>query len=126
MEIARAVKAAEPYLMLCGIEGFEGMHAYLSSAEAVPKVRPFLESIVAAARRIDQEGLLAAPEIILSAGGSAYFDLVAEIFGRAQLARKATVVLRSGCYLTHDAGWGERLFEDARERSGNARQIKGG
>lgn len=123
LAVARAVKAAEPHLMLCGVEGFEGLFGYLPSIEAVPKVRRFLEHVVEGAERIDRAGLIGSDEIILSAGGSAYYDLVTEIFGRARLTRKKSTVLRSGCYLTHDAGWYERLFQDVTERSSTARSI---
>ena len=39
--------------------------------------------------------------IIISAGGSAFYDLVVERFGKAGIAREVLVVTRSGCYLTH-------------------------
>ena len=40
---------------------------------------------------------------LVSAGGSAYFDRVVERF------RGRRLVLRSGCYVTHDGGWYERV-----------------
>ena len=40
---------------------------------------------------------------VVTAGGSAYFDDVAEVLGPL-LAEGARVVLRSGAYLTHDDG----------------------
>lgn len=126
LEVARAVRAAEPHLMLCGVEGFEGLLGSSASGEAVPKVRQFLEYIVQAVERIDQEGLIRSPEIILSAGGSAYYDLVTELFARTRLSTRTSIVLRSGCYLTHDAGTYQRLFLDVRERSSAARDIAGG
>ncbi len=126
LEVARAIRAAEPALMLCGVEGFEGLFGSLSSVEAAPKVRHFLDYIVEAVERIDQEGLIRSPEIILSAGGSAYFDLVTEVFARTRLSRKTSIVLRSGCYLTHDAGSYQRLFLDVRDRSSAAREVGGG
>jgi D-serine dehydratase len=126
LRVAHEVSSAEPYLTLCGVEGFEGLFGSSSSVEAVPKVRRFLEYMVEAVERIDREGLFRSPEIILSAGGSAYYDLVAEIFSGAQLSRKASIVLRSGCYLTHDAGSYQRLFHDVCERSTVASGVGGG
>ena len=42
--------------------------------------------------------------MILSAGGKyAYFDLVAERLGGAPARRDSRVVIRSGCYLSHDS-----------------------
>ncbi len=44
---------------------------------------------------------------IVSAGGSAFFDLVAEAL--APLESRATVILRSGAYQIHDAGHYSRI-----------------
>jgi D-serine deaminase-like pyridoxal phosphate-dependent protein len=51
-----------------------------------------------------------APEILATAGGSALFDRVADRlrFPRT-LSRPVRVVLRSGCYLTHDDGLYRRV-----------------
>jgi D-serine deaminase-like pyridoxal phosphate-dependent protein len=49
-------------------------------------------------------GLVDPTSLVLSAGGSAYFDRVAERLVRSIAGRTATVVLRSGCYVTHDHG----------------------
>jgi D-serine dehydratase len=123
--VAKAVKRAEPFLLLEGIEGFEGLHGYLPASDGVPKVCDFLDKMVQVAGTLDVEDLFGTEEIILSAGGSAYYDLVSDILGRANLSRKASIVLRGGCYLTHDAGWYERLFSDVLDRSSIAREISG-
>jgi len=123
LAVARAIKDAGPLLALRGVEGFEGLHGYLVASEGVPRARQLLELIVEVAQRLDSENLFYAGEIILSAGGTAYYDLVADLFARARLRRKPLVVLRSGCYFTHDAGWYERLFSEVIERSSVARSI---
>lgn len=123
LAVAGAIKDAGPLLALRGVEGFEGLHGYLVGSEGAPKARQLLEQMVYVAERLDAENLFAPGEIILSAGGTAYYDLVAELFSRAPLRRKPLVVLRSGCYFTHDAGWYERLFSEVLERSSVARSI---
>jgi D-serine dehydratase len=55
----------------------------------------------AIAREAIANGWFAREEIILTAGGSAIFDLVAERL-TPDLGRPVRGVLRSGCYLTHD------------------------
>jgi D-serine deaminase-like pyridoxal phosphate-dependent protein len=69
-------------------------------------VDAFLDRMVGLARRLDADGRFgAAPEILLTAGGSSLFDRVAERLGGVRgLSRPVRVVLRSGCYLTHDDG----------------------
>jgi D-serine dehydratase len=42
--------------------------------------------------------------VILSGAGSAWYDVVAEEFSKAEIKRPVEVVLRPGCYLTHDVG----------------------
>jgi D-serine dehydratase len=128
--VARAAKAAEPHVALRGVEGFEGLHQSLPAAEGEQRVREFLQRIVSTAERIDAEGLFAdfaGDEIILSAGGSAFYDLVVDVFAGAQVRNPARlgVVLRSGCYLTHDAGLYERSFNDVKLRSEIAQHIPG-
>jgi D-serine dehydratase len=101
VEIAERIRA-EPGLRLRGIAGFEGLIRGESPALAAEAVRAFLGLIVKTAEDCAQRGLFAGEPVILTAGGSAYYDLVAEVFSKADLGRPARVVLRSGCYLTHD------------------------
>ena len=42
--------------------------------------------------------------ILLSGAGSAWYDVVAEEFSAADLGDAVEIVLRPGCYLTHDVG----------------------
>jgi D-serine dehydratase len=64
--------------------------------------------------------------VILSAGGSSYYDLVASIFATAGLRTPTSIVLRSGCYLTHDAGLYQREFLQIQQRSEVAAGLSGG
>ena len=92
--MARAVAAA-PGLVLAGFECFEGV---LPNA---PLVDNLLDEVVAVAASAESEGLLPTDRaIVLSAGGSAFFDRVGERFAAVPLRRPVLRVLRSGCYLT--------------------------
>jgi D-serine dehydratase len=101
LAVARAVAAA-PELALVGVEGFEDVMGG-GIAEAEPKVEAFLELLVEIASACTQEDLFAPGPVILSAGGSKYFDQVSRIFRGAELGRPVEIVLRSGCYLSHDS-----------------------
>lgn len=110
LAVARAVVAAG--LTLRGVEGFEGI---LGDAAAVDA---FLDQICDAASVIAGETLFAKGlPIILTAGGSSYYDRVA-----ARLATAGTVgpdlaiVSRSGCYLTHDSGVYAEALAHLRQR----------
>ncbi len=107
LAVARAVVAAAPFLALCGIEAFEGI---FQSGDADPTpVSTMLDRLDALASACDDEGLFAEGEVILSAGGSGFFDLCARRLADTPLSR-AKVILRSGCYITHDNGLYDRLF----------------
>lgn len=99
LDVARAV-SREPSLRLLGVEGYEGVIKKDSEAETLAAIDLFLDQLATAAHRLSDDGL-AEQEVIVSAGGSAYFDRVAERFGGVS---GITGVLRSGCYVVHDHG----------------------
>ena len=116
VEIAEKIRA-EPGLRLRGIAGFEGLIRGDSPALAAERVRTFLGLMAKTAEDCAERGLFAGEPVILSAGGSAYYDLVAEAFSKVDLGRPSRVVLRSGCYLTHDHQMYENYVKDIIARS---------
>jgi D-serine dehydratase len=104
MAVARAV-AATPGLRLAGIEGYEGLLVTDDREADVRAVDAFLARMTALLRAADKEQLFSGVQILLTAGGSGYFDLVARGFaGVGELSLPVLPVLRSGCYLTSDHG----------------------
>jgi D-serine dehydratase len=116
LTVARAA-AASGRLALSGVETFEGVLGGATREETEGKVRRLYEDVLAAATACEVEGLFAPGPVILSGGGSAYYDLAAEAFGRAPLKAETLNVVRSGCYLTHDAKHYEDHYRRLRERS---------
>jgi D-serine deaminase-like pyridoxal phosphate-dependent protein len=104
VEVARAVEAA-PGLRLTGVSGYEGPVGPDSSPGSVAAVAGYLRNLAELHRQLDGEGLLdGADEVWVTAGGSAFFDTVAEEL--APLAGGRTrVVVRAGAYLAHDDGF---------------------
>lgn len=124
LEVARAVQQAEPVLRLRGVEGFEGSVAADTLEEKEEQVRHFLSFLVQIAEACSREQLWAADgPVILSAGGSAYYDMVVNVLQQVRLDREFRVIIRSGCYLTHDSGMYERLQERLLDRSEVARSL---
>ncbi|MEV5954121.1 amino acid deaminase [Streptomyces sp. NPDC051987] len=89
-------------LRLVGVAGYEG---------EVPQADPdgvgaYLRRLVAVAVEFDKAGRFAGlPEIVVSAGGSAWFDAVADVFaGIPELSLPVLKLLRSGAYVSHDDG----------------------
>ncbi|GAA4707553.1 alanine racemase [Phytohabitans rumicis] len=96
-EVARAVIAA-PRLTLAGVAGYEG------GLPDAPAVAAYLDGLRAAVRDLADEGLLPDP-VIVTAGGSKYFDLVASKLAGSWLpGYQLRTILRSGAYISHDDG----------------------
>ena len=113
--LARLV-AASDHLVLAGVEGFEALIRGGSADETLASITLFLKDVVAITEACDQENLFGCETVLMSAGGSAYFDLVATTLGSAKLRRPSIVLLRSGCYITHDAGLYTYAFTFLRKR----------
>ena len=105
IELAQCI-AAEPALCLTGIEGYEGV---VHASDPVPAIRDYAAQLIACAQRLDREGLIASEMPIITASGSAWYDLIAEAFDTADLRERFTPVLRPGCYVVHDHG----IYRDA-------------
>ncbi|MFF5769174.1 alanine racemase [Streptomyces californicus] len=99
--VADAVAAAGS-LRLVGVAGYEGEVPDVDPE----RVRAWLRRLVALAAAFDAAGRFAgAEEIVISAGGSAWFDAVADVFaGIPELSLPALKLLRSGAYVSHDDG----------------------
>jgi D-serine dehydratase len=106
LEVARAIAAA-PGLALAGVECFEGILGDVVAVDAL------LSDVLAVADAAAREGLFPGTgPVILSAGGSAYYDRVGELFRDARPGgRETTIVIRSGCYLTHDTIGYDKAYE---------------
>ena len=114
--VARAIKAAEPYLALRGVEGYEGILNGDDDADTEARVARFLDFLAEIALTCAQENLFAPGAVILSAGGSTFYDMVAERFRAADVKQRFFAVTRSGCYLTHDSGSYRERFAQLRRR----------
>jgi D-serine dehydratase len=106
-------------LRLCGIEVYEGV------LDNEPAIRAFLQHAVAVTRRLLGESRFA-QKPILTGAGSAWFDLVAEEFTAARVGDTVEIVLRPGCYLTHDAGSYRRAHQRMCQANPVARSIEPG
>ena len=125
LAVARAIAARAPWVALRGVEGFEGLVKGSTPRDRAAQVAQFLDHLCAIATACQDESLFAPGPVILTAGGSAYYDLVIERLQRAGIAN-AVIVTRSGCYLTHDSRMYRSAFAGVMERSATARALPGG
>ncbi len=106
-DVARAAHTAG--LCVAGIAGYEGSVARGSGPEALEAVQEFCAGLRSAAQHLLDEGLLADGEVVISAGGSAYVDVVlpalpGPLTNSDCSPRPVLALLRSGAYITADHG----------------------
>jgi D-serine dehydratase len=104
--VLHALDAWRGDLRLAGIEFYEGVLP--DEAE----IRRFVRRAVQVTGRLSGEGRFARSPAILSGAGSAWYDIVAEETAAIAKSGAVQVVLRPGCYLSHDDG----LYRAAQER----------
>ena len=119
MALARFV-SVQPHLALRGVETFEGLYGHAPSEQGLAGVEALLQSCVELAEAIDTAGLFAEGEVLLSAGGSDFFDVAAHRLKAARLSKPTRVVVRSGCTITLDHMHCQAAFERIRQRDANA------
>ena len=109
--------AASDMLRLAGVAGYEGSLGHDRSPAALAAVRAYLEAQLelhdALGSRYDDG------ELFVTAGGSAYFDVVADVWADAPRDGRTRFTLRSGAYIVHDDGFyrGISPFDEGRPQS---------
>jgi len=93
-----ALAKANGAVQLAGVEVYEGV---LQDEAAI---RALLQRAVRALHDLADAGRIERSPAVLSGAGSAWYDVVAEEFAKADIGAPLDVVLRPGCYLTHDVG----------------------
>lgn len=103
VEVAEAA-ARSPRLRLTGVGGYEGALAHDASPESRARIDSYLHDIRELA--VALAGRFQGPKVIVTVGGSAYFDQVTRAL-TAPWPEPMDVlpVLRSGAYVTHDDGF---------------------
>lgn len=97
-EVVAAIARWPQSLALVGVETYEGV------LKDEAGIRALLRRTVATLQVLRADGAFAEPRALLSGAGSAWYDVVAEEFAEAAKDPGVRVLLRPGCYLTHDAG----------------------
>lgn len=108
--VAEAV-AASPALRLTGVGGYEGAISNDVDAAALAAVHGYLSELRGLTENLAALGHFdGVEEVIVTAGGSSFFDQVADVLGAPWPDGLPVLpVLRSGAYLTHDSGFYDRV-----------------
>ncbi|SDQ27370.1 D-serine dehydratase [Paraburkholderia fungorum] len=115
--VLEAIARYPEILKLAGVELYEGV------LKEEHEVRDFLQSAVAITRDLVEQGRFARTPAVLSGAGSAWYDVVAEEFVKASETGKVEIVLRPGCYLTHDVGVYRKAQTDIFARNPVAKKM---
>jgi D-serine dehydratase len=119
LAVAKAA-AATSTLTVAGAAGYEGTISAPSQAGTEAEIAAFCRRLRALAGTLELAGHGAAGrELIVTAGGSAFFDVVTRELTTAGPGQgKVTAVIRSGAYLTHDHGFYGTVSPSARGTAG--------
>lgn len=120
--VLAAIKRWQGSIALSGIEVYEGV------LKEEADIRLFLQRAVQCAKDLAAQGYLshrtAQKPAVLTGAGSAWYDVVAEEFASADIGVPLDVVLRPGCYLTHDVGVYRAAQEQIQTRNPVARKMR--
>jgi D-serine dehydratase len=106
-------------MSFAGVEGFEGLaQSERGADEVIRQVDEFLKGVLQLGSELASGGATRSEAPLFSVGGTAFLDRIAAV-GRAAAGR-FRVVLRSGCYVTHDHALYRDKLQAARQRAGDA------
>lgn len=120
LEVAAAA-ARTRTLRVAGVAGYEGIVGGQADDAGIEGVLALCHRLGDAADALVAAGYVEASDehpMIVTAGGSVFFDEVARSLASRDYAVPTLVVLRSGCYVVHDHGMYARLTPAARGLDG--------
>lgn len=99
--VVQAVRASDR-LRLVGVAGYEAAAGHGVDMQSIADVMAYLNTLRDTAIRLWTS--FETDDVIVTAGGSTYFDLVAAVLTEWPVGMTVRTIVRSGCYLTHDDG----------------------
>lgn len=120
MDVARAVSDAQ-HLRLVGVSGYEGALAHTADDAGLAAVRGYLTNMRLLHEELLAAGLYGSGSVIITAGGSAYFDDVVTVLspcistGAETGGPSVDLMIRSGAYIIHDDGFYRGISPFSRE-----------
>jgi D-serine dehydratase len=115
-----ALDRCKSVINLCGVELYEGV---LKDEE---DIRAFLQRACRVMERLLADGRSGRSPALISGAGSAWYDVVAEELSAAKFGDSVEIVLRPGCYLTHDVGNYETQQQRILASNPVAREMRSG
>ena len=107
-------------LVLSGVEIYEGV------LDDEASIRAFLARAIDVTRSLAAQKRFRRTPALISGAGSAWYDVVADAFAAAGFGSDVEIILRPGCYLTHDVGPYREAQAKILERNPVAKQMRSG
>lgn len=120
IELAKVIRSQNPWVCLAGIECYEGV---IHDPDEVRLVTEFLNFVSKTTVEVEELGLFDGDRLILTGGGTVFFDLVSAILPKTPLKTPFDVLIRPGCYLSHDSGIYEQFQKNLVARDEIAASI---
>ncbi|HLR12860.1 MAG TPA: alanine racemase, partial [Burkholderiaceae bacterium] len=124
-QIAERVRECD-HLSLAGIEGFEGYIHAESDAEEDELVQAYIQRLMRLCSELAPSQDHASGPWYLSVGGSAFYDFIIREKSAGTLSEGYQIIMRSGCYLTHDVDMYKKYFSRMKQRSPEIVDVEGG
>jgi D-serine dehydratase len=115
LELCAEISRHPQTLSFQGIEGFEGLAHAAQSEEEGRQAAGFLADVANFGKALQDNFPAREHPLLLSVGGSGFLDAVWEF--SQQMQRHFQIVIRSGCYVTHDHGYYAAKLVAAHQRS---------
>jgi D-serine dehydratase len=115
--LAQRIASSGSRVRLGGIEAYESVFPNLEAGERLQRIEHLLDQVIQVADHVGSAGWFKGSRPLLSAGGSEYFDRVAARLRTSADTGQATVLLRSGCYITQDDLAYARAYQNLKSRS---------
>ncbi len=119
-QVLAALERRRDAIDLDGIEIYEGV------LDDEGSIRAFLQHAAAVGRMLGEKKRFRRAPFLLSGAGSAWYDVVAEEFSAAGFGDSVEIVLRPGCYLTHDVGSYRKAQQRILEHNPVAQRMRAG
>jgi len=107
-------------ISLSGVEVFEGV------LDDETQIRSLLRRAVNLTAELLRQSRFDRQPAILTGAGSSWYDVVAEVFSGAGFGDQVEIILRPGCYLTHDVGAYRRAQERILAHNPVAQRMQSG
>lgn len=109
-----------PGLCLAGLSFYEGV---VSDSDSAASIKTFVQRAAALAKALYRQQLLQHPTTLITGAGSVWYDIVERELNRSTLPENMKIVIRPGCYVSHDHGIYQQAQQQILQRSTQVKRL---